>query len=177
MCYLWWWKHDVALVYEVQKAILTNLKCKVPGLSTIIYFTDECAGQYKNWGKKIIIFVRTKVILEWMGDEYFLSLVMVMWWNEMWYDLLPPSDMFQFCKENIQNTTFKFIYKIDGDNTRVILNERFEGVTWIPGTRSFHEFSKIDQYSIEMKRTSEDKEPSKFRTLKIKQNKVLLFKY
>ena len=68
--------------------------------------------------------------------------------------------MFQFCKENIQNIIFKFISKADVDNTRVILNERFEGVTRILGTRSFHEFSPIDQYSVEMKRTSEDKEPS-----------------
>ena len=44
-------KHDVALVYEVQKAILADLKCKLPGLSTIIYFTNKCAGQYKNWKK------------------------------------------------------------------------------------------------------------------------------
>ena len=50
--------------------------------------------------------------------------------------------------------------KADVDNKRVILNERFEGVTQIPGKRSFHEFSPIDQYSIEMKRTSDDKEPS-----------------
>ena len=31
-----------------KKAILADLKCKLPGLSTIIYFTDGCAGQYKN---------------------------------------------------------------------------------------------------------------------------------
>ena len=41
-------KHDVASVYEVQKAILAGLKCKLPALSTINHFTDECAGQYKN---------------------------------------------------------------------------------------------------------------------------------
>ena len=29
-------KHDVALVYEVQKTISTDLKCKLPGLSTTI---------------------------------------------------------------------------------------------------------------------------------------------
>ena len=52
--------------------------------------------------------------------------------------ILSPSDMFQFCKENIQNIIFKFISKADVDNTRVILNERFEGLTQIPGTRSFH---------------------------------------
>ena len=37
--------HDVALAYKVQKAILTDLKCKLPGQSTIIYFIDGCAGQ------------------------------------------------------------------------------------------------------------------------------------
>ena len=41
-------KHDAALVYEVQKAILADLKCKLPVLPTVIYFTDGCAGQYKN---------------------------------------------------------------------------------------------------------------------------------
>ena len=70
---------------------------------------------------------------------------------------LSPSDMFKFCKENIQNIIFKFISKADVDNTRVILKERFEWVTQIPGTRSFHEFCPIDQYSIEIKRTIEDK--------------------
>ena len=37
-----------SLVHEVQKAILADSKCKLPGLSAIIYFTDGCAGQYKN---------------------------------------------------------------------------------------------------------------------------------
>ena len=46
-------KHDLALVYEVQKAILADSKCKLSGLSTIIYFTNGCAGEYKNWKKKI----------------------------------------------------------------------------------------------------------------------------
>ena len=89
--------------------------------------------------------------------------------------------MFQFYKENIQNIIFKFISKGDVDNTRVILNERFEGVTRISGTRSFHEFSPIDQYSIEMKRTSEDKEPSyvynfKNQTKQISAVEVLVYK-
>ena len=64
--------------------------------------------------------------------------------------------MFQFCKENIQNIIFKFISKADVDNARVILSERFEGITRIPGTRSYHEFFPIDLYSIKIKRTSED---------------------
>ena len=31
--------------------------------------------------------------------------------------ILSPSDMFQFCKENVQNVIFKFISKVDVDNT------------------------------------------------------------
>ena len=50
-------------------------------------------------------------------------------------EILSPSDMFRFCKENIWNITFKFISKAHVDNTRVILNERFEGVTLILGKR------------------------------------------
>ena len=53
--------------------------------------------------------------------------------------ILSPNDMFQFCKENNQNIIFKFISKADIDNTRVILNERFEGVIQILDTRSCHE--------------------------------------
>ena len=137
MMLLWFMKY--------KKAILANLKCKVPGLSTIIYFTDECAGQYKNWEKTIIIFVSTKAILEWMGDEYFLSLVMVMWWNEMWYDLLPPSDMLQFCKGKYSEYRLQiylqdwwwqhkgnFKWKIWRGN----MNSRHKIISWILQNRS-----------------------------------------
>ena len=61
---------------------------------------------------------------------------------------------------------FIFSSKAAVDNTRVILNEIFEGVTRIPGTKLFHEFSPIAQYSIKMKRTSEVKEPSYVHKLK-----------
>ena len=89
--------------------------------------------------------------------------------------ILSPSDMFQFYKENIQNIIFKFISKADVDNTRVILKKKFERVQQIPGRRSFHEFSPIDQCSIEMKRTSKDKEPSYVHNFKnqTKQNSVV----
>ena len=95
--------------------------------------------------------------------------------RDLKYQILSLSDMFQFCKTSFQNIIFKFISKADVDNTRVILNERFEGITLIPGTGSFHEFSPINQYSIEMKRTSEDKEPSYVHNFKnkTKQNYVV----
>ena len=89
--------------------------------------------------------------------------------------ILSLSDMLQFCKENIQNITFKFISKADVDNKKVILNQTFEGLRRIPGIRSFHEFSPIDQYPTKMKGTSEDTEPSCIHNFKnqTKQNSVV----
>ena len=183
-------KHDDALVHEVQKAFLVDLKCKLPGLSTIIYFTDECAGQYKNREKMynlcqhksdfavnaIWVFFATshgKQPCDGIGGTVKQLVSNASLMRESKDQILSPSDMFQFCKENIQNIIFKFITKADVDDT--ILNERFEGATQIPGTRSFHKFSPTDQYSIEMKRTSEDKEPSYVHNFKnqTKQNSVV----
>lgn len=52
---------------------------------------------------------------------------------------MSPSGVFQFCYESIQNSIFKFISKIDADNIKVILNERFEGRL---------EFQTQDHFSI-----------------------------
>ena len=52
--------------------------------------------------------------------------------------ILSRGDMPQFCKENIQNIIFKFISEADVDNTRVILNERFEGL---------HKFQAPDHFT------------------------------
>ena len=40
--------HDVSMVYEVQKQIINEIKRKLPNINNIEYFTDGCAGQYKN---------------------------------------------------------------------------------------------------------------------------------
>ena len=153
------------MVYEVQKGILADLKCKLPGLSTIIYFTDGCAGQYKNWKKNhnlcqhksnfglnvSWVFFATshsKQPYDGIGGTVKQLASNACLKRDLKDQILSPSDMFQFCKENIQNIIFKFISKADVDSTRVVLNEKFEGVTRIPGTRSFHEFSLIDQYCI-----------------------------
>ena len=46
-------KHDFAMVYQVQTEIITNLKLCFPYLSHVTFFSDECAGQYKNCKKSV----------------------------------------------------------------------------------------------------------------------------
>ena len=180
------------MVYEVQKAILADLKCKLPRLSTIIYFTDGCAGQYKNWKKNYNLYQHKsdfglnarwvffatchgKQPCDGIGGTVKRLVSNASLKHDLNNQILSPSHKFQFCKENIWNIIFKFISKADIGNTRVSLNERSKGITQILGTRSFREFSPIDQYSIEMKRTSEDKEPSYVNNFKnqTKQNSVV----
>ena len=105
-----------------------------------------------------------------MQDGYFLPLVMlnihVMHKQQLASNaslkrdlkdqILSPSDMFQFCRGNTRGNTNA-------------------GATQIPGTRSFHEFSPIDQSSIETKRASEDKEPSYVHNFKNQTKSNLIF--
>ena len=41
--------HDVAFVYMVQKKIIHQIKATMPNILKIEYFSDGCAGQYKNY--------------------------------------------------------------------------------------------------------------------------------
>ena len=108
-------KLNDALVYELQKAILADLKCKLPGLSTIIYFTDGCAGQYKNWKKNCqhkndfglntrwVFFVTShgKQPCDGIGRTVKQLVSNASLKRDSKDQILSPSDMFQFCKENI----------------------------------------------------------------------------
>jgi hypothetical protein len=40
--------HDVCFVYQSQKKITNYIKEHFPAVQKILYFTDGCAGQYKN---------------------------------------------------------------------------------------------------------------------------------
>ena len=42
-------QHDAVLVYSFQKVVLKYLQIKLPFNIKVIYFSDECAGQYKNY--------------------------------------------------------------------------------------------------------------------------------
>ena len=41
-------KHDTSIVYTFISALMPEMKCFISELSKIYYFSDRCAGQYKN---------------------------------------------------------------------------------------------------------------------------------
>ena len=44
-------KHEVGMVYQVQREIIAHLKLRFPYPSHVTYFSDGCAGQYKTCKK------------------------------------------------------------------------------------------------------------------------------
>ena len=42
-------KHDTPFVFEVQKGLIADITSFLPGVTKIYYFSDGCAGQYKNY--------------------------------------------------------------------------------------------------------------------------------
>ena len=44
-------KHEVGMVYQVQREIIAHLKLRFPYLSHVTYFSDGCAGQCKTCKK------------------------------------------------------------------------------------------------------------------------------
>ena len=106
------------MVYEVQKAILAGLKCKLPALSTINHFNDECAGQYKNWKKfynlcqrksdfglnaRWVFFATShgKQPCDGIGGTVKQLVSNASLKRDLKDQILSPSGMFQFCKDNI----------------------------------------------------------------------------
>ena len=53
--------HDVAMVYKIQKYIVVKIKSKLPNITKVEYYSDGCAGQYKN-RKKNLSYANTKQI-------------------------------------------------------------------------------------------------------------------
>ena len=111
------------MAYEVQKTILVDLKCKLPKLSTIIYFTDGCTGQYKkrkNFYKfchhkscfglnaRWVFFATSHVI----GGTVKRLVSNASLKRDLENQILSLGDMFQFCKENIQNVSSNFFPRL-----------------------------------------------------------------
>ena len=42
-------EHDTPFVYQVQSEVVQYLKKELPDVTDIEYFSDGCAGQYKNF--------------------------------------------------------------------------------------------------------------------------------
>ena len=68
-------EHDVAMVYYIQNICTDHLKLILPHIKKIEYFSDGCAGQYKN-RKNLYTCVSIDMILELKQCGIYLRLLM-----------------------------------------------------------------------------------------------------
>ena len=150
-------EHDTCFVYQVQAEIIKYLKRELPSVTSIEYFSDSCAGQYKNC-KNLLnlchhfrdfdltakwIFFATrhgKSPCDGIGGTVKRLIARVSLQKPLDDPILSMDRMYEFCKSNITGIKFLKVTKMDMAPIRQALSNRFENGKTIPGTRSYHNF-------------------------------------
>lgn len=167
-------KHDVSMVYEIQKTMTAFLKENHPHIKEIHYFSDGCAAQYKNKYNFVNLCLHERDFLlraQWsffatshgktecdgIGGTVKRIARRESLQRPLEKQIITVTELFDFCKTRIENISFHFISKEEVKLTRPALESRFKGAQTLPGTRSFHNFQpQNDSQTIEARRISKD---------------------
>ena len=167
--------HDVAFVYSVQKVVMKFLKINFYHVSTVHYYSDGCSAQYKNYKNLMILCHHHKdfgLNADWtffatshgkspcdgVGGTVKCLVSRASLQHPINNQILTAESFFEFCQENISGISFDYLTTDSLVSTRVFLNERFLKGNTIPGTRSFHYFTPLDEAAIGCKFVSCDSE-------------------
>ena len=169
--------HDVGFVYHMQSVFISYLKTYHTNLTLIHYFSDGCAGQYKNYKNLLNLsfhqhdfginatwnFFATshgKSACDGVGGTVKRKLAIESLSRIKQNQITTAYEAYNFCQQSVKGIKFFFLSKDETEQTRKHLQERFKVGHTIPGTRSFHVFIPIHPGAIAFKRTAEDDEVS-----------------
>ena len=153
--------HDISFVHKVMSESINFIKQKVnPEIEKVHYFSDGCAGQYKN--KKHFLnlclhkmdfnvdcvwnFFATshgKSPSDGIGGTVKRLATKASLQRPTDNQILNASDMYKFCNDSIKGLCI-----VNGDTMNNIcasLIERFQAVKTVPGTRSYHQYEPINE--------------------------------
>ena len=165
--------HDTSFVFAMQKQLACYLKTKYPFIQAVEYFSDGCAGQYKNFKNLLNLtyhltdfglsanwnFFTTshgKSACDGIGGAIKRKLVHRSLAQPYQNQILTAKDAYCFCKLSMPSINFHFLPKENLVGVRNDLKERYAQGHTIPGTRSYHIFSLERVGSIRFKITAED---------------------
>ena len=166
--------HDVDMVYKILKETVTYVTKHVNQQCCLVhYFSDGCAGQYKNCKNFLNLchhkddfginckwsFFATshgKSACDGVGGTVKRLTARASLQRPFNDQILSAQDMYKFCKEDIKGIKFFFIAKEDMTKTREALCNRYVSAKTVPGTRGFHQFVPLSSSSIGAKRISAD---------------------
>ena len=172
--------HFVDMVYQILKETTKQVIEDIsPQVKTVNYFSDGCAGQYKNCKNFLNLcfhcadfgigcmwsFFATshgKSTCNGIGGTVKRITSGASLQRPFDSQILIAIDMFKFCNEEIKGIKFKFISKETMEVTRASLKTRLLDAKTVPGTRSYHHIVPLSGSCIGMKRTLTDEYASKF---------------
>ena len=167
--------HDTVAVHLYIKLFLKFLKNLLPLTKKIIYFSDGCAGQYKNC-KNFINLCHHKedfgIEAEWnffatshgkgpcdgVGGtvKRLAAKASLQRCAEHKLDeqILTPTAFYDFCKKNIVNIEFVYATNEDYEGEYQLLQERHNTALTIVGTQRLHHFQPMSTSTLKVKRFS-----------------------
>ena len=169
-------EHDVYMVYEVIATTAKYVKENIStGINVIHYFSDGCAGQYKNCKHFLNLCYHQEdfgVGCQWnffatshgkspcdgVGGTVKRAAAKASLQRPMEEQILSAKTLFDYCDQELLGIDFFYLEKSRVEWTRTSLKDRLRFAKTIPGTRSFHQIVPLPQNVIGAKRVSEDRE-------------------
>lgn len=166
-------RHNTISFYHFQKKIIEEIKVKFPSVKKLHYFSDGCAGQYKNkynfynlcnhkndfnleaeWN--FFATSHGKNACDGIGGTlkrvaYHQSLV-----AENSGFILNASDFYYHVKEKCKSVNCIYVESKDINKTEVSIKHRFDVACTIVGTKSYHRYIPINETQLKSFHTSID---------------------
>lgn len=165
-------EHDTCFVHEVMRVITDYLKLNHPNVKSVQYFSDGCAGQYKNYKNFMNLCLHEQELGMPATWSFFATshgkgpcdgiggTVKRLARHESLRrekDFLNTFEkLYKYCEDEIKGVEFFRISADQMDQRRPVINKRFEGGSTVSGTQSYHHFVPVDPDTIAFKRLSKD---------------------
>ena len=169
-------QHDIGFVYQLQTQLTSYIKRNYPYSTKLEYYSDGCAGQYKNFKNiqnlcnhnddfdldadwSFFATSHGKSPCDGIGGTVKRLLTRASLQRKPEEPPINSAELVHvYCKNNIHGITFQFIDKHVLAATRTKLSARFASGKTIKGTRSYHYFAPLSSVKVGYKRTSSDNE-------------------
>ena len=171
-------KHSTAMVHTFQKVLIPVLKENHPSLTEIIYFSDGCAGQYKNRFNFINLLYHEAdfgVKAQWnffatshgknacdgIGGTLKRSVTRASLQRPYTDQILTAKAFFDYCQDNISSIRCFYVDTKQVETVTKELEARFEMALTVQGTQKHHHFSPIGSGQLEISEVSDVTSPRK----------------
>ena len=149
--------YDTSFVFAMQKQLACYLKTNYPFIQAVEYFSDGCAGQYKNFkillhltyhltdfglsaNWKFFVTSHGKSACDGIGGAIKRKLVHRSLAQPYQNQIPTAKNAYCFCKSSMPSINFHFLPKENLVGVRNDLKETYAQGHTIPGTRSYHIF-------------------------------------